>query len=61
MAKEIIKKNQTEPCYQECTSCEKGFDIENMKEDSDSNYFCDECYEVLAPIMKAEYEETLKI
>lgn len=47
-------------CLQECTSCEKNFDIETMEEDSDSNYFCGECYKELAPVMKAEYDELVE-
>lgn len=42
---------------QECTSCNEKFDGETMSCDDDSNWFCDECYQELAPIMKAEYEE----
>ena len=47
-------------CFQECTSCEKAFDIETMPEDDAGNYFCRECYKELAPVMKAEYDELVK-
>ncbi|WP_428067367.1 hypothetical protein [Chryseobacterium gambrini] len=40
-----------ESCTKQCT------DIENMQCDSGSNWFCPECWEELAPVMKAEYEE----
>lgn len=41
----------------ECTSCEKKFDCDTMEQDSGENYFCQTCYEELAPIMQAEYDE----
>lgn len=43
----------------ECTSCEKEFDIVTMSSDSDSNWFCPECWEKLEPVMKAEHAELL--
>lgn len=44
-------------CLQGCESCEKETDIETMSQDGGSNWFCPECWEELAPVMKAEYEE----
>jgi hypothetical protein len=49
-----------EDCLVECVSCDKKVDMESAAEDSDSNYFCSECYEVLAPVMKAEYNELVE-
>lgn len=44
-------------CYQKCESCQKEADIDIMKNDDDSNWFCPECWKELAPTMKADYEE----
>lgn len=44
-------------CLEECTSCDKKFDIEDMESDSEGNRFCKECWKELEPVMKAEYEE----
>lgn len=44
-------------CMQNCESCEKPTNIETMKTDADSNWFCEECFAVLAPIMEADYQE----
>lgn len=43
--------------YEECTSCDKLFPFETMSSDDAGNYFCPECWKVLEPVMKAEYEE----
>lgn len=43
--------------YEACTSCEKLFDMETMATDSGDNYFCQPCYDVLAPVMQQEYAE----
>ncbi|WP_336716310.1 hypothetical protein [Chryseobacterium mucoviscidosis] len=44
--------------YITCESCTKQcFDIENMESDGDSNWFCPDCWEELAPVMRREYEE----
>lgn len=40
-----------------CTSCDDTFEPDTMEKDSDQNYFCKPCYEVLSPVMKAEYDE----
>lgn len=54
---EIIKEKEGE-LYITCESCTKQCtDIHSMGMDSDSNWFCPECWEELAPGMKAEYEE----
>jgi hypothetical protein len=47
-------------CLQKCESCEKETDIETMQADDDSNWFCTECWEVLSPIMKADFKELVK-
>tara|TARA_Y100001963_G_C6762797_1_gene440457 strand:+ start:683 stop:1141 length:459 start_codon:yes stop_codon:yes gene_type:complete len=47
-------------CPTICTSCEKRFELEAMAQDDDCNYFCQECYKELAPIMKAEYDELVR-
>jgi len=47
-------------CLEECTSCNKEFDIEDMESDSAGNWFCPECWKVLEPVMRTEYEESLK-
>lgn len=44
-------------CLQSCESCGVETDIEIMSMDSDSNWFCEECWEQLEPIMQTEYEE----
>ncbi len=44
-------------CLEECTSCDKKFDIEDMESDSEGNWFCKECWKELEPVMKAEYVE----
>lgn len=44
-----------EKCMMSCISCEKEFDIEIMREDGDSNYFCQECFDILKPVMDKEY------
>lgn len=44
-------------CYISCESCLQDFDVEDMEQDDDSNWFCPECWKELAPVMKAEYEE----
>jgi len=46
-----------EICFETCVSCVKQFDIEKMTSDSAGNWFCPECWEVLAPVMEAEFEE----
>lgn len=43
-------------CLQKCESCGIDKDIENMHSDEGDCYFCQECYEVLEPVMKEEYE-----
>lgn len=41
-----------------CESCQVEFvEDENTPTDDDGNKFCPSCYEVLAPVMKSEYEE----
>ena len=50
----------TEEDLQECESCLKRTKIETMNQDDDSNWFCPECWEELAPIMKSEYDEMVK-
>ena len=50
-----------EICFETCVSCVKQFDIEKMTSDSAGNWFCLECWEVLAPVMEAEYEELKEI
>jgi hypothetical protein len=53
---EILKEEQQD--FITCTSCTKQCtDIENMESDSDSNWFCPECWEDLAPRMRAEWQE----
>lgn len=52
-----IVKELAHDDLQMCESCEKRFNIETMETDSDSNWFCPECWEELAPIMRQEYEE----
>lgn len=37
-------------CIQKCECCETPTDIETMKSDSDSNWFCSECWKGLLPI-----------
>lgn len=44
----------------ECINCEEWFDIDIMELDDDNNRFCPECWKVLSPIMKQDYEEFLK-
>lgn len=44
-------------CLMECTGCDKEFDIEDMTDDDGGNWFCPECWEVLGPVMQAEYED----
>lgn len=56
----VVKYEEEIQVLQGCESCEKEFDIDIMETDSDSNYFCPECWEVLAPVMKQEYEELVK-
>lgn len=46
-----------EICFMECTSCGQDRNIEKMRTDSGDNWFCIPCYEELAPVMKADYEE----
>lgn len=41
---------------QTCESCSKQFDITIMHADTDCNWFCPDCWNELAPVMKAEYE-----
>jgi hypothetical protein len=54
---EILKVNDGDD-FITCESCTKQCtDIENMECDSGSNWFCPECWEELAPGLKAEYEE----
>lgn len=54
---EIIKENDGE-LYITCESCTKQCtDIETMSQDDDSNWFCPECWEELAPTMRKIYEE----
>ncbi len=43
--------------FQKCESCEKENDIDIMEMDSDSNWFCPECWKELSPIMNPEVEE----
>lgn len=43
-----------------CESCRKETDLETMTSDDDSNWFCEKCWEELAPVMKAEYDEMVK-
>lgn len=40
-----------------CIGCDKSFNEIEMEEDSAGELYCKECWEVLSPIMKAEYEE----
>lgn len=40
-----------------CIGCDEKFDFETMSQDDAGEKYCDECYQVLAPIMKAEYDE----
>lgn len=49
-----------EKCLLKCESCEKETDIETMSCDAADNWFCPECWEVLAPVMKTEYNELVK-
>ena len=54
---EIIKENDGE-FYITCESCTKQCkDIESMSQDDDSNWFCPDCWEELAPVLRAEYSE----
>jgi len=40
-----------------CTGCEKKIREQMIHEDDDCNPFCEECWEALQPVMKADYEE----
>ena len=42
---------------QRCESCDKKTDFNTMKTDADDNYFCQPCWNELAPVMKDEYDE----
>lgn len=53
----ILLTHSDESCLIECTSCDKEFEIESMTTDSDDNWFCQECFDELAPVMQAEYDE----
>ena len=44
-------------CLTICTGCEKRFELELMVADDDCNYFCQECYKEMSPVMKKEYED----
>ncbi len=43
-----------------CESCGTQFPIEIMHCDEDANWFCPECWQALAPAMKAIYDEMVK-
>jgi len=45
---------------QECLGCGDNFDIEIMVTDSDSNWFCQQCYDELSPLWEAEYKELVE-
>lgn len=52
---QIDKENED---YQICTGCtKKCTDVDSMETDSGGNYFCPECWEELAPVMRRDYEE----
>lgn len=44
-------------CFIECESCEIPTNVETMHQDDDSNWFCEECWKELSPVMKKEYED----
>lgn len=44
-------------CLMTCTGCGEVFDIWDMTDDDGGEWFCKECWEVLAPVMKVEKEE----
>lgn len=46
--------------YEECIGCSQKFDYELMKQDNADENYCQECYDVMMPIMKAEYDEMVK-
>ena len=41
----------------ECIGCDQKFYQEDLVEDDAGENYCPDCWEVLAPVMKAEYEE----
>lgn len=47
-------------CLQNCESCGKPTNLETMKTDADSNWFCEPCFDELAPVMEADYQELVK-
>lgn len=53
----LLEIENSDVCYQKCESCEKDFDIDTMTADSDSNWFCTECWTELEPVLQQEYEE----
>lgn len=40
-----------------CIGCDEPFNIDEMEEDSAGERYCTECWKLLSPVMKAEYEE----
>lgn len=47
-------------CPQVCESCSKEFDINTMMKDDADNYFCEECWSELSPVMKSDYDQLVK-
>lgn len=57
---DILIIDDLDVCYIKCESCQKDTDMDTMNVDNDCNYFCPECWAVLAPVMKAEYDEMVR-
>lgn len=47
----------TKPEQEECIGCEYMFDSAGMETDNAGEKYCPQCWEVLAPIMKQEYDD----
>lgn len=52
------KQDYQSPDYMICESCTKQCpDIQSMRQDGGSNWFCQDCWEELAPVMRRDYKQ----
>ena len=61
MVRKYIKMENNKVDQDICTSCENPIEVnENTPRDDDDNYFCQSCWDELAPVMRKEAEVARK-
>ena len=60
IAAELDRLNEIDNDLEECIGCTKKWDVEEMMQDDAGENYCQDCWEEMSPIMKAEYEQMVK-